>query len=546
MRYWLAILVTGVCQLLWQPASEPFFNGDETRHVMTGVFVRDAILESGLSHPKSYAEQYYAQHPALGLLIWPPGFYAMEGIAMLIFGPTFEVGRSLVFAYFLVAAAYLFALVKRTHGPNVAFVSVLVFGLCRIVFTHSGVVMLEVPMLACLLGSVFHLERYLSIVPLPNRRSGLGQLLLLSVWTLATALHRYDAILIIPYFFVRLLHDRKLAILLHREVILAGILVAVLAAPFWYLMVREIGGMQSQAATTGTNEAISTGFFRLENFAFYPNTISFQFGLIATAFIVVGLIRSFLCVNREKSKPYWSLAAAVYLTFTPFAELEPRHAIYWSAALAMFAAEAALSLRNQYGRILLAVLLVGSTAVWTLKQEQNWVRGYRAAAAYCVSQLDDKNPVLLFDGLNDGNFIFQVRSLDSNRSIWVLRGDKLIYAMKSDPDAGYVEWAKDEASILKILHDADPAYVVVEDPPAKPEKYAKMPAAKMLRDVLRKATDQYRLEQTIGVTNGNQDIYKDVQLLIYRKLIRNPVRGPIRVNMFWQGSSITAAMPRKK
>ena len=123
MRFWLAIFVTGACQLLWQPASEPFFNGDETRHVMTGVFVRDAILEGGITHPKQYAEQYYAQHPALGLLIWPPGFYAVEGLAMLAFGATFEVGRLLVFAYFVVAAAYLNALVKRTHGPEIAFVS---------------------------------------------------------------------------------------------------------------------------------------------------------------------------------------------------------------------------------------------------------------------------------------------------------------------------------------------------------------------------------------------------------------------------------------
>lgn len=552
MRFWLAILAIGICQLLWQPASEPFFNGDETRHVMTGVFVRDAILEGGYTHPRTYAEQYYAQHPALGLLIWPPGFYAVEGVAMLMFGTTFEVGRCLVFVYFCIAAAYLHALVNRTHDSVTAFISVLVFGFCRIVFTHAGIVMLEVPMLACVLGAMFHLERFLSInsnaagqIAFWNRL-GRYDLLWLGFWTLATALHRYDAILIVPYFAVRLLLDRKIRLLLRFDVLVVGFFVAVIAAPFWFLMVREIGGMQSQAATSGTNTSVSTGFFHFENFYFYPLTVGFQFGHIAAALIVFGIICSFLPARRSISKPYWSLVAAVYVTFTPLAELEPRHAMAWSPALALFAADAALSLKQKWWRIAIATLLVGSVAVWTLKQERNWIRGYRTAAEYCVSRMEPENPVLFFDGLNDGNFIFQVRSLDPKRKLWVLRGDKLIYAMKSDPDAGYAEWAKDEASILKILHDADPGFVVVEDPPAKPEKYAKMPAAAMLRKTLRDHPEQYQLETMIDVTNGNQEFYDGVKLVIYRKLNRNPNRGPLTMKMFWQGTGITTTLPTSK
>jgi hypothetical protein len=539
MRFWFALAAVGVCQLLWQTASEPFFNGDETRHVMTGVFVRDAILEKGFTHPKSYAESYYAQHPTLGLLIWPPGFYAVEGLAMLLFGATFEVGRCLVFAYFLVAAAYFHALVKRTHGPDVAFVALLVFGLCRIVFTHAGVVMLEVPMLACLLGAMWHLERFLSPFPSGKGAGWLGDLLLLSLWTLATALHRYDAVVIVPYFLIRLALERRLGVLLERRVILCGLAVALLAAPFYYLMIREIGGMQSAAATTGTNTAVSTGFMKWENFYFYPGTVYFQFGHVAAALVVVGILFSFRPARRVATRPYWALVAAVYLTFTPLAELEPRHALVWAPALALFAADAALMPKSKWWRIGLTAALVGSTAFWTLKQEPNWVRGYRPAAAFCVDRLDDTNPVVMFDGLNDGNFVFQVRSLDPARKVWVLRGDKLVYAMKSDPDAGYVAWAKTEEDVLMILHDADPTFVVVEDPPAKPEKYEKMPAAAMLRKVLRERTAEYRLEETFPVTNGNQGFYDGVNLLVYRKLIRNPNRGPIRMNMFWQGSGLT-------
>ncbi|MFO0935102.1 MAG: hypothetical protein U0798_01120 [Gemmataceae bacterium] len=564
MRLGIAILAIGICQLIWQPASEPFFNGDETRHVMTGVFVRDAILDGGFLHPRQYAEQYYAQYPALGLLIWPPAFYAVEGVAMLLCGTTFEVGRLLVFLYFVVGAAYLYGLVKRTHNAEVAFVSVLGFGLCRMVFTHAGIVMLEVPSTACFLAVAYHLERYLAITSTPaaltpetlspatTRRRffsldpGKRQLILLAFWTLATSLHRYDSVILVPFFLFRLYFEGRLSLFLRRDVLIAAITVVLLAAPFWWLMVREIGKMQTFAASQGTNDEVSTGLFHLENFYFYPTAIPFQFGAIAAGFIAVGMVRSLAKSHRSAFRPYWSMVLAVYCFFTPLAELEPRHAMYWTGALAVFAASAALSVQDRRIKIILAMILIGSIAFWTLKQERNWIRGYRDAATYCIERLDGTNPVVLFDGLNDGNFIYQVRTLDPARKIWVLRGDKLVYAVRSDPNAGYIEWAKDEPAILKILHEADPAFIVVEDPPAKPEKYAIMPAAQRLRDTLRNHPELFHLETTIPVINGNQDFYKDVELLIYRKLVRNPDRGPIRMNMFWQGSSITAPLPHKK
>lgn len=535
----LCLAVIAMAQWFWQPVSEPYFNGDETRHVMTGVFVRDVILEGGITSPRAAAERYYAQHPCLGVLIWPPGFYGVEGLAMLVFGPWFSVGRVLVFAYFAFGAAYLFALVKSTHGLTTAVITVLTFGFSRIVFTHSGVIMLEVPTLACFLGAIWHLERYL-------QSSSRRHLMLLGLWTLAMALHRYDAVIIVPYFGLRLLFERKLSLLVRRDVLIVGGCVAILAAPFYYLMIREIGGMQSHAASVGTDRTVSTGLFRAENFVFYPQTVPFQFGHVAAAMIVMGLLRSFFPDRRAMSRPYWSLAAATYLFFSPLAELEPRHAISWSPAFALFAADAARSLPRRWMTVTASILLVGSTAGWTLKQPQNWIAGYADAAEYLLPRIDDSNPVLFFDGLNDGNFIYQVRLRDVNRSVWVVRGDKFFYSVRSSPDAGYVEWTRDDATRLKLLHELDPAFLVLEEPPALPPGKRILPEQVALRRLVKEHPDEFRRETTIEVRNGNQETYDGVTLVIYRKLKRNPDRGPIRMNMFWQGSSIVAPLPGVK
>ena len=65
---------------------ELFFHTDEMYHAMNGTFVRDFLVDFPIHHPVQYAYEYYAKYPAIALPHWPPLFYAVEGIAFLIFG----------------------------------------------------------------------------------------------------------------------------------------------------------------------------------------------------------------------------------------------------------------------------------------------------------------------------------------------------------------------------------------------------------------------------------------------------------------------------
>src|SRR5436309_3320138 len=88
------------------------FYGRANRHAMTGVFVRDAHadLPASATDPKGYAVRYYVQYPALGIVTWPPLFYAVEGLAMWLFGTSYLTARIVVYLFALLGGIYAYRL----------------------------------------------------------------------------------------------------------------------------------------------------------------------------------------------------------------------------------------------------------------------------------------------------------------------------------------------------------------------------------------------------------------------------------------------------
>ena len=56
-----------------------------------GYLIVDKVVLQPTDNPKTYAVNYYMKYPALGLMVWPPLYYAVEGAWMSCFpmkGPT--------------------------------------------------------------------------------------------------------------------------------------------------------------------------------------------------------------------------------------------------------------------------------------------------------------------------------------------------------------------------------------------------------------------------------------------------------------------------
>lgn len=117
---------------------------DESSHYITGLMVHD-YLKSGLSEsPVAYARHYYLYMPLLGIGHWPPLFYAVEAVWMLLFG--ISRGTVLVLVALITAAcAYtLYRLANESVGRFGAFLVGLWFLALPAVRWSDDLIMIDV------------------------------------------------------------------------------------------------------------------------------------------------------------------------------------------------------------------------------------------------------------------------------------------------------------------------------------------------------------------------------------------------------------------
>jgi hypothetical protein len=506
------LLLLGLAYALNCPASEPFFNNDETRHVMTGVYFRDLLHDMPLGHLREFTVQYYLQYPALGLLVWPPFFYFVEGLFMSIFGTSFLVAKTLICLFTAMACAYLFFLVRRTHDTIRATTAVLIFGLSPIIFRYSHHVMLEMPTLAMGLAAAFHFIRYLDQ---EKRRD----IILAGLAAALTALTRFDAVYLLPFFFILLVARGRLGIIRRWEVLSAAIVAALLVLPFYAMTTAGIGWFHFQNATVEYTPEHSA-FLSLRRLFFYPASLPGQLGMFALVPALVGLVYGMMKRRRAQAWPYLSLIIACYVTFTVMAEIDPRHTIYWIPAFAVFAADG-LALLAQWLRVpkihlpLAAFLLLG--IAWnTINGRQLYLRGYEEAARYVVAN-SGSSRFCLFQGELNGDFIYQVRHQDPERRLWVLRADKLLFSVLVNPQVEYKQFAESDEDILAAIFKYDPEFIVIEDGPGT----GTLQIENRVREVLNHHPERFRLEKVIEVENNNS-AYQGLQLKLFRNIYRNP------------------------
>jgi hypothetical protein len=495
--------------------TEPFFNNDETRHVMTGVFVRDLLIAMPVRDLRGFTVQYYLQYPALGLLVWPPLFYLVEGLTMLAFGPSLIVAKVVVATFGVIAAIYLFALIKRDFDDVTALVAVTIFALSPLVFAFSRQVMLEVPTLACVLAAFYYFDGYL-------RTNATRMLSCAAVAAVAAASIRFDAAFIALSFVLMLWLRGQFAVLVRPRVWATAVVAVCLLLPIWALTAYEMGWVHVQSI--GQEPPLAKGSFALAVLAFakvaayYPLLLPQQMTGWACTAAIVGIVAA-LGEFRARYATYVALVLGTYLTFTPIGEKESRHVIWWIPAFAVFASTGLSAVarwaRLPMARVVLGIALAGAM-LWTVAaRPAPYVRGYGAAADYVLTHSHAR--FCLFDSLLNGDFIYQIRLRDPERRMAVLRGDKMLYAVVSNPDAGYREFAQSDEDILGTIYRYDPEYIVVEDP----QMLFDMPMANRLLMLLRTRTDRFRLERTFPIESSDAQLRRS-ELRVYRSLVRNP------------------------
>jgi hypothetical protein len=518
-------------QVFSAAVSEPFFNGDETRHVMTGVFFRDAYLDRPLFHWRQYATDYYLQYPALGIGVWPPLFYAIEGAAMLVFGPSILVSKFLMGIFGALAVLYLFLLVESTHDRIRAAAAAVFFATAPMILTYSRQVMLEIPTLAFLLMALFYWIRYLD-------RSGARNLWLATGAATAAALTRFDAAFLIVTL-VLLINSRERWSMARRPQVMAAGLCAIMAiAPVYWVMSRELGSVHWRSVSSAWSGAAI-----LKALQFYPACLPQQIGWLALVAALCGLGR---CLWKPRASlsylwPYLTMLVSVYMVFTPIGERTSRHAIYWIPAWSVLAVEGieVLSFGSRRAWAALAAVVGVGTLLISVSQPTPYVRGYAEAAKFTAGNWGDAT-TCFFDGWLDGDFIYQLRLLDPQRRFWVLRGDKLLYSVVSgDKLAGYAEYTRTDDDILATLYKYGPGLIVVESKSASTD-YA---VAERLRAVLTGHPERFALAAEFPIET-NISRLANTKIQIFRNLARDPaIPKRLEMEMLMLGHPIGTALP---
>lgn len=517
----LSFLALGLVYLLPYPSSEPFYYYDETRHVMTGVYFRDLLHDMPFAHLREYTINYYLQYPALGLLIWPPFFHFLDGLAMSIFGISLVVPKALVGLFAVIACVYLFRLVRLSHDVTRAAIAVVFFGLFPLVFELSHYVMLEVPAVALSLAATYHFVVFLD----KERRR---DLLLAALFSALAALTRYDAAHLVVLFLILILVRKRWDILWRRDVLFSAGLALVLVAPFYALSASQVGWLHFKSVT-GTVLPSDSGLLSWSRLLFYPSILPGQIGFIPLIPALIGSISALMNKGRKLSWPYLAMVITTYITFTPIGELDYRHTIYWIPAFAFFAADGLaliagwLRLPHLYLPLAACVLIA---VMWlTISKPLPWVRGYDEAAR-AVASSSSNSPYCLFVGRLNGNFIYQLRRQDPQRKLWVLRADKLLFSVLIVPDIQYKQLATNDEEILAIIFKYDPEFIVMEEPgpwaiqSKAPEEQLRGKFENQVRAVINSHPERFNLEKSSAV-HSNMPEFQGMMLKIFRNTYRN-------------------------
>jgi hypothetical protein len=199
---------------------------------------------------------------------------------------------------------------------------------------------------------------------------------------------------------------------------------------------------------------------------FYIGTVPDELGwvpalLAAGALVVLLAVPGWRDGRARLFLPLTWLAVG-YLVFGLISLKEQRHAItflYPVLLIAFYGVERAL---GRFGPAAAAALGAGVLAATLIAFPTPRETGYRAAADFIAGSAPDHG-LVMFSGLRDGTFIFDLRAHGERPDLAVWRADKLLLDVSVMRERGIHEIDLDDDAIAGRMRDAGVSYVVAQD-----------------------------------------------------------------------------------
>jgi hypothetical protein len=499
----------------------PFNTPDAPSQFLSGLFVRDYLRHGIGTAPMAYAREYYAHYPKLAIGNWPPAFYGVEALWMLVL-PTRPGSVLVLIALLMAAVSYMtFRVLRPRLGTGPALFGAGILLLMSPMPDLLQTVMLEVPLTCFVMFAVLSWARFLA-------RGRARDVALFGLATALAVLTKGNALFLVLVPPLSIAISGRWDLLRSRVLWYAVGAVALLAGP-WTV---HFLGTSSAGWVLGGFSAEYLTFIRYA-VVFYLKQIPELAGLGFTAVALLGLW-STVIRGRDGDPggvPLWSSAAAAVAGALALHVLVPagtalRHLLPAYPYIAMFAAAGTATLarwigRRVPGRTLATALSIGVVlAVFAFEtRDQPRDRGLVGMGAVADAALRDADlagggsvSLIASDAWGEGCYVVEVAVRDPRRpgyTVW--RGTKLLSSVRWS-GAKYALRAHDDAALLDLLDRAGVGTVVLD------RSTDAFPHLEQLAGVIAAHPERFVLQDTVpirryrrGEPGGMVEIYHFVR-----------------------------------
>lgn len=282
---------------------------DEAAHYVTGLLARDYVLHGLTQGPLTYAANFYLHYPKVGLGHWPPLFYAIQALWMMVFGDSLAADIALMMLLTAVFAWLAYEVARRAFQSQAAAVGCgLLALLLPVVQMYGRMIMADLPVAVFIFAAAWAWIRFMEV----ELRRYAVYFALLSSAAILTKGNGY-ALAFVPGISIALC--RRWRLIVNRDVWLAGGIVALCTVP-WNLITRDL-------IVPTMQHSFGTGFF-WEGGAFYLEKLLTGPGLFITALALLGIVvKVVIPLFRSRVEPVWATLLAVIISVHLFHVLVP-------------------------------------------------------------------------------------------------------------------------------------------------------------------------------------------------------------------------------
>ena len=481
----IILIVTFDVAFFWQRVGgghQSEFGGhpDEAAHVVTGLFVRDAIIEaidyaaggfrgSPMEIGKEFADEYYSHYPKIGLGVWPPAFYLTQAAWTLPFGAS---RTTLLLLMCLLAgglALLLYRSLREEFGALPALAAAIVLLSLPLVRSQYSMVMAETLSALFMFGAMLCFGNFLDREK-RNDALWFGLFAALAILTKGTGL---ALALAAP---LALGLTRKFY-LLKRPALWSAVLIIVIVAGPWTWATRNLGKggwLQPEPSWSFTREAL----------VYYGGKFGIALGLLYLLALAVGVF-----VKVRSSGPRcgrWAAAGALILSVLTFQSIAPvgleaRHLIPALPAALMFAVAGFAWIARRAMRLgadapvarsapwLAALILLAlSTVLLPIKKKD--CSGFGSLAVTVLQQAVPADVMLVSsDATGEGMFIAEVALREKRPGHVVQRASKSL-ASSTWSGSGYSPAFEKDDDLLAFLTSGKIQFLVLDDAGLGPKR----------------------------------------------------------------------------